>query len=177
VPKSKRTGGHRYGVVRSFANPTAHLQSRGVGCAANGKCPGEPIPDAPVQLCGKHLREVYEFAQDLIAERWDDSVRGYVAELHNRFRPPRQVIRRLRPGFLYFIRLGDRIKVGYTENVDRRLTGLPHEELLGVIPGTLEDEKAWHALLADYRAAGREWYRAAPEVLTQIRRVVESATA
>lgn len=137
-------------------------------------CPEQPVEFAPVALCGKHLRKVYEFAQDLVIEQWDGAVREYVSDLHAKFSPPRAV--RRRPGNVYFIRLGDRIKVGYSENPAARLAELPHEEVFGVIPGSREDERGWHRLLADYRVTG-EWFRADPGVIAHISRVCASATA
>jgi hypothetical protein len=145
-------------------------------CVASSECPEPLIAGAPVRLCGKHIREVYEFAQDLVTDRWDGAVREYVAGLHDTFKPPPAVKKRPRQGYVYFIRLGDRIKIGYTENVDRRLSELPHEEVLGVIPGTRDDEQGWHRLLADYRTVG-EWFLADPEVLEAVARVVATAAS
>ena len=139
-------------------------------CVANEHCQHPPIPDAPVAICGKHLRELYEFASDMVTERWDSAVREYVSDLHGTFKPPRAVRQPL-TGWVYFIRFGDRIKVGFTTNPDRRLKDLPHEEVLGVMEGSRQDEAGWHALLADYRTVG-EWFRAEPEVIEHIRQVV-----
>lgn len=142
-------------------------------CTGNdGRCTAPPVPDAPVALCGKHLREVYEYAHDLVTQRWDGAVREFVAELLPRFTPPPSVKRRPRPGTVYFIRLGDRIKVGYSENLDRRLA---HEEILGFVPGTRADEQAWHQLLAPHRVTG-EWYRAELDVLDQVKAVLTRAS-
>lgn len=141
--------------------------------AHDGECPRDLVPGSPVRLCGHHLREVYEFAQDLVTDRWDGAVRDYVSELHNTFTPPAAVKKRPRPGFVYFIRFGNQIKVGFTTNVEQRMRDLPHEEILGVVPGTLEDEAAWHKMLAEYRTVG-EWFRAEPEVLDALERVVSA---
>lgn len=166
MPKSKSR-------TSLFASPEAHRRRPShvlpptSGCLQPG-CSDLAIDAAPVPLCGKHLRKVYEFAQDLVTEQWDGAMRDYVAGLHSKFTPPRAV--RRRPGNVYFIRLGDRIKVGYSERPEARLRSLPHEEVIGVVPGTFQDEHAWHQLLADYRVTG-EWFRADPEVVAHIRRV------
>jgi hypothetical protein len=146
-----------------------------VGCVAHDSCERDVVDGSPVRLCGHHLREVYEFAQDLVSSRWDGAVREYVTDLQDTFKPPRSVTKRPRPGFVYFIRLGDRIKIGYTENVKQRLSQLPHEEVLGVVPGTMDDEQGWHKLLADYRTVG-EWFRAEPDVLAAVNRVVTAVS-
>jgi hypothetical protein len=108
----------------------------------------------------------------MVSEKWDEAVRGYVSELHERFEPPR-LIKQPRPGYVYFIRFGDRVKIGYTTDFARRRTELPHDAVLGVIPGTLDDEAAWHRLFADLRIKG-EWFHADRELLAAIERVTAS---
>lgn len=143
-------------------------------CRANDSCPFPPVGGARVALCGKHMREVYEDAQDVIARRWEDGLREFIAESLPSFKPPAAVVRRPRPGWVYFARFGARIKVGYSEDVDRRMQAIPHDEILGIVPGTYGDEQAWHRLLAEFRVSG-EWYEARPEVLEQIRAVVQAS--
>ena len=43
-------------------NPT----DDGRPCIANDHCLGNPVPGCPVRLCGEHIRDVYDFASDLI---------------------------------------------------------------------------------------------------------------
>lgn len=143
------------------------------GLCAHGSCSEAALAECPVPLCGKHLREVYQFAQDLIADGWDTAVRDYVSDLHSKFSPPRKVLKHPRPGHVYFIRLGNMVKVGFSEVPMRRLKALPHEEVIGVVLGSRDDEHAWHVMLAEYRAVG-EWFRAEPEVLEAIRRVCQA---
>lgn len=141
-------------------------------CIGNDNyCPNDPVPDGPVALCPKHLREVYAFAQDMVSQRWDAAVREYVGTLHDKFKPPPSVLRRPRQGYVYFIRLGDRVKIGFSEVPASQLKNLPHEEVIGIVPGTREDEQTWHRLLADFRVTG-EWFRAEPEVLAALAAVV-----
>lgn len=149
-----------------------YTEVNGRPCVAADHCPDEPIQGAPVRLCSKHLREVYEFASDLVTERWDAGVREYVSGLHDTFKPPR-VVRQPKSGWVYFVKFGDRIKVGYSTDPRKRLSSVPHDERIGCVPGTLEDEAAWHDLLRDFRITG-EWFRAEPEVLATIRRVVRN---
>jgi hypothetical protein len=69
------------------------------------------------------------------------------------------------PSWVYMIRLGDRVKIGFTTNLRQRMYDLPHEEILAVVPGTVVDERRCHAAFAHLRVAG-EWFRAEPELLT-----------
>jgi hypothetical protein len=139
-------------------------------CVASDHCPNEIIPDCPVRLCGAHLREVYGFAADMVSDRWDEAVRCYVSELHDTFKPPKAV-KQPRLGWVYFVRFGDRVKVGYTTNPDQRLVAVPNDEVIGLIPGTRDDEAAWHELLADRHVTG-EWFNADAELLATLANVV-----
>lgn len=65
-------------------------------------------------------------------------------------------------GYVYFFGIDDAIKVGFTTDVRRRLLNVQSHhrnpvELVAVVPGTVEDEKAWHGRLADYHVRG-EWF-------------------
>jgi hypothetical protein len=158
------------GRVRQIDNREA-----GRPCVANDHCAGEIVPGAPVNLCGMHIREIYGFAADLVSERWDDAIRSYVADLHDTFRPPRAV-KQPRAGWVYFVRFGERIKVGYTTDPDTRLRAIPHDEVIGILPGTRDDEAAWHNLLADFHVTG-EWFKADAELLATLAGVVERSVS
>lgn len=143
-------------------------------CIGSTHCDQPPVEGAPVPLCGHHLREVYEFAADMVTDNWDSAVREYVTDLHGTFKPPRAVKQPL-AGWVYFIRFGDRVKVGYTTTPKRRLASLPHERVIGVVPGTRDDEAGWHRLLADFHVIG-EWFRADPEVIATLERAASAAS-
>jgi hypothetical protein len=72
-------------------------------------------------------------------------------------------------GKVYFIRCGDSIKIGFSKNPWSRLsslkTGSPgNPQLLGYMPGSLDDERAAHEKFAHLRE-NREWFRAEPDLL------------
>lgn len=65
-------------------------------------------------------------------------------------------------GKIYFLRCGDRIKIGYSADVENRqkelATGAPNKlELIGHIPGRRRDESTIHRYLEAYRTNG-EWF-------------------
>lgn len=68
------------------------------------------------------------------------------------------------PGVVYFIRLGDRIKVGFSRNLSTRLRALPHEEVLRVVAGSRRDEGRIHAAF-DHRRVTGEWFEAATDLI------------
>jgi hypothetical protein len=67
----------------------------------------------------------------------------------------------------YFIRAGDRVKVGVSWNPAQRLEEIrkhnPDAELLGSVVGAFDVEHAFHRRLEDY-AEGNEWFRWTDEV-------------
>lgn len=85
-------------------------------------------------------------------------------------------------GFVYLIVSSSGFyKVGFTKNdplrrVSMLRTGTSDElELVGVIPGTMDDERELHRLLAPWRVT-REWFASCPaiEYLSEVATPVES---
>ncbi len=75
---------------------------------------------------------------------------------------------RLRAGYVYFLRIGATIKIGYSADPFNRVTDL-RTAIAGkvdsflAVPGTRHDERHFHDQLASYRIE-REWFRAHPAV-------------
>ncbi|AWN35707.1 GIY-YIG nuclease family protein [Methylobacterium radiodurans] len=68
-----------------------------------------------------------------------------------------------RLGIIYFIRSADLVKIGFTNNLKRRLeaftTATPQGyEVIGHVSGTALDERLWHARFKKLRVRG-EWFR------------------
>jgi hypothetical protein len=75
---------------------------------------------------------------------------------------------------IYFVRSGDKVKIGIAGDLDARLAKMRCDsaapmELLGSRPGGLGEERALHARLSAHRSHG-EWFHAAPEVLAEVTR-------
>lgn len=80
-------------------------------------------------------------------------------------------------GTLYFIRLDDKIKIGWTSSLGQRLHSYPpHAQLLVDQPGTRADERDLHRTFKPSRAAGREWYHPTGELTAHIERTLEAET-
>jgi len=63
-------------------------------------------------------------------------------------------------GWIYYIRLDEKIKIGWTANLQQRIKSYPpHAVVLIEHPGTRYDERDLHRTFKPSRAAGREWYR------------------
>jgi hypothetical protein len=68
-----------------------------------------------------------------------------------------------RPGFVYFIRMGDAVKIGFSADVGKRLNGIQTAcpgpaEVIKIIPGSDQTERYFHVHFANYRQQG-EWFR------------------
>lgn len=73
------------------------------------------------------------------------------------------------PGWVYYIRVNDVIKIGYAKSVTARMKHYPpNATLLAVEPGTLELEKRRHDHFHAHLAWGREWFHPTNELLTWI---------
>jgi hypothetical protein len=72
---------------------------------------------------------------------------------------------------VYYLRHGDRIKIGTTANPRTRFAALRWEELLGFERGDRQLEQRRHRQFAALRFAGSEWFRAEPPLLEHVRAV------
>lgn len=75
-------------------------------------------------------------------------------------------------GVIYFLELDEKIKVGWTGNLDQRMKSYPpHSRLIVSYPASRADERDLHRSLRLSLVAGREWYTRTPQVMTAIRDV------
>jgi len=134
----------------------------------NGRdCQGAVAPDSPLNLCAEHIRAAAVLAEMLELEPvptaqpacpvcgYDGSVLPEKYSDHEQNHAP----------LVYYLRFGDRIKIGTTTNLERRLVVIPHDELLATEPGSFSVEHHRHRQFANLRLTG-EWFTAAPQLLT-----------
>jgi hypothetical protein len=81
-----------------------------------------------------------------------------------------------RPGYVYVIRFGDRVKIGFSTDPDNRMRALPHDEVLAVLPGTRLNERQMHVAFADLRITG-EWFHLNDRILDFVADVKDAAEA
>jgi hypothetical protein len=80
----------------------------------------------------------------------------------------------LEEGFVYYLRVGDQIKIGFSSNVRQRLRSYPPgSELLALEPGTKKTERRRHNEFYEWLAAGREWFEPSAELLKHIQDIVD----
>lgn len=68
-------------------------------------------------------------------------------------------------GYVYYLRVGGLVKIGYTKDIGRRMRGYPpHAQLAAAHPGTKEVEKSMHRQFASSLEEAREWFRPTPDI-------------
>jgi hypothetical protein len=132
-------------------------------CLADG-CRNSAHAEAPVSLCGRHIHEVYTFAQDLVGARWSETLNDELARSQPQ---PVQLPKADPPSWVYFARVGDLIKIGFSTYPKARFKTLKVDEVLAVIPGTRDDERRCHTAFAHLRAHG-EYFRPGEDLLAFI---------
>jgi hypothetical protein len=130
-------------------------------------------PEYPTPLCAHHIvgvirryQQQLETMQRMHPDLAERLVSQQEAEARKPLRKPRHVV--------YFARFGDRVKIGTSGNLAERMTVIPHDELIGTIPGDATVERQWHTVWADTRITG-EWFHATDELLAAIRQAVTEA--
>ncbi|UAJ79965.1 GIY-YIG nuclease family protein [Leifsonia sp. ZF2019] len=77
------------------------------------------------------------------------------------------------PGWVYYIRMGDLIKIGYATDVAKRMRNYPPSaQLLAAHPGTIELEREMHKRFSPDLARGREWFTESSDLSAHIAQVV-----
>jgi len=75
-------------------------------------------------------------------------------------------------GDIYYFKIGDLIKIGYSRNAFARLKSYPPTtEWLAVELGTRKIERARHSLFSEHLAHGREWFHPHPDLLEWIQQL------
>lgn len=134
------------------------------------ECQAEVGPMS-IPLCIRHHMKAWRVFEDAtmwpFIEAWKEN--------HRRDDVARKEVRDAK-GVVYFMRFGDRVKIGFTTNLKQRMVDLPNDEVLGTVPGTFADEKRCHTAFAHLRVNG-EWFRAEPDLLEFIRDVTAGSAA
>lgn len=136
---------------------TADLDDgRGRECA-------RPVPeDSPVSLCTLHLVLAAKYVTESHADLLERALHAFADEPLPAVSRP--IIKYGRASVVYYMRFGDRIKIGTTTDLPQRLGAVPHDELLAVEPGGNGTERSRHAQFRSAHAH-REWFHVTPELL------------
>jgi len=153
-------------------------------CLVGTGCGGEVDPASPVALCALHLALAADWAAraegltDLLPSPcaacgsrvgirypsgWICAVCEWrVGETVDDGLPPPRV------DVVYYLRHGDRVKIGTTSNPRQRFAAIWHEQLLALERGDRRLEQRRHAQFAADRFEGSEWFRMSRPLRTHI---------
>lgn len=147
---------------------------------ANGSfCDAKSLPDAPFPICVHHASQIYGFLHRTVDDKFrnlDVDVTTVQAQLELNgvsmadFRPndPAEYT-------LYYLRVGELIKIGTTTHLRTRLQHYPPgmTTVLATEPGGFELEKARLNQFRHLRHSGREWFNPGPSLIEHINAVRE----
>lgn len=73
------------------------------------------------------------------------------------------------PGHVYYLQVGERVKIGFSTNIRRRLRAYPPEsKLLAVEPGCPDVERQRHRQFEGSRTHGREWFSPSLDLMEHV---------
>lgn len=149
------------------------------GRCAMEKCNQPPLHGIP--LCEAHGAAVALYMQDHAEsiERAAEIKHQREEEELYRFRQRHaEKIRKLNstfktdPGLIYYLRVGDKIKIGFTTDLEQRLRAYPpFAVLLATHPGTVKLEGQMHAKFCAHLIGGREWFAVSDQIMQHIENV------
>lgn len=131
-------------------------------------CDKPKHPDVGIALCANHLQKAW--AAYMVVNGDSDQSLVPLPEP-----APRDVHTSTARGFVYFARVGELIKIGWTHDVRKRMIMLKADALLHSQPGTREDESAMHAIFREHRHHGRDWFNSHADILRHIKRLHRAA--
>lgn len=79
-------------------------------------------------------------------------------------------------GVVYFMLIGEKVKIGFTTDLKQRATDLRADRVLAYFPGDMHAERTAHDAFDQWRAHG-EYFHATPECLAAIYRLTQAKTA
>lgn len=149
-----------------LANPARKSPICSIFDEAGDGCANGAYRESPFPICEDHIRLAYNFWEDLRREREAARAAEEQAQVEARLAALRPV-KLLNPltSYVYYLRFGDRYKIGVSTCVLRRLANLPHDGLVALEPGSQELESLRHKQFAASRVPrNREWFFPSPEL-------------
>lgn len=136
-------------------------------CRAGNLCtacvPSEAVK-ANLYLCQEHLLLAWSIVQEQIARTGGDQ--GPFKVVPDDVGKPWKYVRtEENDGYVYYLHVGDRIKIGFSVDPDRRLAQYPPgSRLIAIRIGTKKTERAEHIRYDKHLADGREWFHYSEEL-------------
>lgn len=137
-------------------------------------CDGPSISDAPFPICIRHAGQLYSFIRGRFDDVAADSNASLDVFVHLASRTNEQRGRNFDPAkaVVYYVQIGEHIKIGCTVNLKSRMAAYPPtRRLLATEPGYEAEEAQRHTEFAEYRDMGREWFRPGPDLVAHINKL------
>lgn len=134
-------------------------------------CGAPSIEDMAFAICEVHAIRVFRYMSALMESLSDDPLFRAKIFLEDaeqqRARERRQLAER--DEVVYYVQIGDHIKIGYTSVLRQRMNAYPAtRRLLATEPGTYQDEQARHQQFRHHLAAGNEWFHPGQDLIKHI---------
>lgn len=171
----KRDFNYKLYAFYDFGGPKAPTICSWTSCGDYGGWNGTP-------LCAQHANDVWAIVDESQPEGFREAARDQRAAFLRQMEQEkeREYAERksaadtnaTRPGFIYYLRVGDLIKIGYTLYVEDRMKAYPpNSELLATHPGTRQTERQMHHKFLHLLEQGREWFAEGAELIEHIENV------
>lgn len=149
-------------------------------CTAQGEdgafCDALAMEGAPFPICIRHGAQLLRFMRDELdkVEQAPKDIQLLVLDKAYAPRTERAVARANEPVTekIYYVQIGEHIKIGYTINLKQRLASYPpNRRLLATEPGGERTEAQRLRQFLEYRATGREWHYPAQPLVDHINKL------
>jgi hypothetical protein len=138
-------------------------------------CDSPVMPEAPITVCGFHARKFYKWIQEVMNDalylprRPEDKPGG--ANWTAREADHKKAVQA--QSVVYYVRIHNYIKIGYTTNVRARMSQLRADvsDVLATEPGGKDLELSRHKQFADLRIGARENFKADKRLMAHIEAV------
>lgn len=117
-------------------------------------------------LCDRHMVRAYRAVQSLMTPA------ARLAAVERIVEESEEDLNR--PGVVYFVQFADRVKIGFTTDLARRMHTVPHDRILATFAGTYGDEGALHRRFEHLNIKG-EWFRMGDDLMAHIDQVKQAA--
>lgn len=144
-------------------------------------CDAPTMEGAPFPICIRHGAQLLRFMQGSIADLQSAPVELRMLvmdQTHDARRRRRDHLPLNQPETVYYLQVGDLLKIGFSAHLKQRIAAYPpNRRLLATEPGGEQIEAQRLSDFAEYRALGREWFNPGPRLLRHINQLRASAGA
>lgn len=141
-------------------------------------CDAPSAEGMPFPICARHAAKLYRWIRDSLAEADPLLIATAITRSADVRVAQTELRRRQSSPVVYYIQIGDLIKIGYTIDLRLRVRSYPPgRKVLATEPGDPALEIKRHGQFAFCREHDREWYRPDPALLVHINHLREQSGA